>query len=94
MQEAWVGDAVLALYVRRWILTQDGQVNGEKYERMTSNQFLNAFGEASAVEAELGRVYMTEGLDVAFKWIEERLLPLFQKQEVNRDRKSTSKKRG
>lgn len=54
---------------------------------MTSNQFLAGFGEPSEVEAELGRVYEQGGLESAFRWIEERLLPLFERQEQNRRRR-------
>ena len=51
LQQAWLGDAVLALYVREKILREDGVLDGDKYTRMTSNQFLSAWGEPSAVEA-------------------------------------------
>ena len=84
LQEAWVGDAVLSLYVRAKILREDGKLDGEKCVRMTSNQFLASFGEPSEVEAELGRVYASSGLQAAFLWIEARLLPTFERQEHNR----------
>ncbi|HYZ86906.1 MAG TPA: hypothetical protein VE621_20990 [Bryobacteraceae bacterium] len=85
--EAWIGDAVLSLYARLRILRQDGFVDGEKCVRMTSNRFLAALGEPTAVEAQLGRVYLEEGLEAAFEWIEQRIVPLFDKQEANRKRK-------
>ena len=84
LQEAWVGDAVLSLYVREKILREDGKVDGEKCVRMTSNQFLSAFGEPSEVEAALGRVYQRDGLAAAFAWIEAQLLPRFVQEEENR----------
>ena len=84
LQEAWVGDAVLSLYVRAKILREDGKLDGEKCVRMTSNQFLASFGEPSEVEAELGRVYALNGLQAAFAWIEARLLPKFELQEQKR----------
>ncbi len=84
LKEAWIGDAVLCLYARLRILREDGRIESEKFVRMTSNRFLAAFGNASEVEAELGRMYQQDGLDRAFLWIEERLLPGFQKQEANR----------
>jgi dsRNA-specific ribonuclease len=87
LKEAWIGDAVLSLYVREKILQEDGRLDGEKAARMTSNQFLAGFGEPSEVEAELGRVYEQGGLESAFRWIEERLLPLFERQEQNRRRR-------
>lgn len=84
LEEAWIGDAVLSLYVREKILRDDKRVDGEKSVRMTSNQFLAAFGEPSDVEAELGRTYRRDGLAAAFAWIEARLLPKFEQQERNR----------
>lgn len=87
LEEAWLGDAVLALYARERILREEGKVDAEKFIRMTSNQFLNAIGEPSSVEAEIGRVYSTEGLEAAFLWVEERLMPMFQRQEQNRLRR-------
>lgn len=88
LEQAWLGDAVLALYARAKILREDGRIDAPKFIRMTSNQFLNSVGEPSAVEAELGRVYMQSGLDAAFAWIEARLVPMFVKQEEKRARKS------
>lgn len=84
LEEAWIGDAVLSLFVRSMILREDGRLDGEKCVRMTSNRFLNCFGEPSKVEAELGRIYGREGLTAAFSWIEQTLLPVFRKQEENR----------
>jgi dsRNA-specific ribonuclease len=84
LEQAWLGDAVLALYVREMILRDDGALDGDKYTRMTSNQFLSAWGEPTAVEAEIGRLYQQEGLPAAFQWIETRLVPVFARQEQNR----------
>ena len=84
LQQAWLGDAVLALYVREKILREDGLLDGEKYTRMTSNQFLSALGEPSSVEAEIGTLYQAQGLAAAFAFIETRLIPVFDKQENNR----------
>jgi dsRNA-specific ribonuclease len=94
LEQAWVGDAVLCLYARRRILRERGAVDGEKFERMTSNRFLAAFGEPSEVEAELGRLYEREGLEPAFRWIEQKLMPLFDRQEEKRqEKKVTARKR-
>ena len=87
LQEAWIGDAVLSLYARSKILRESGRVEGQRLVLMTSNQFLSALGEPSEVEAELGRAYRDHGLESAFAWIEERIIPLFNKQEANRLRK-------
>lgn len=84
LEEAWVGDAVLALYARRRILRETGAVDSARFEQMTSNRFLSGIGEASEVEAEIGRVYEREGLEAAFAHIEEKLMPLFERQEANR----------
>jgi hypothetical protein len=83
LEEAWIGDAVLCLHARIKIL-EDGGIDSEKFVRMTSNRFLSTVGEASEVEAEIGRVYRSEGLDAAFRWIETHLTPHFEKQEANR----------
>jgi len=84
--EAWIGDAVLSLYVRMKILREDGVLDGPKSVRMTSNQFLGTIGEPTKVEAEIGRVFAREGLEAAFRLIEERVMPVFQKQEEKRQR--------
>ena len=86
-EEAWVGDAVLALYVRRWILREHGKMKGEMFVRFTSNDFLTRKGNPTAVEAEIGRVYEAEGEQAAFDWIEEFLFPIFQDQEKAYQRK-------
>ena len=84
LEEAWIGDAVLCLYCRGRILKNDGVLDGEKFNRMTSNQFLSAFGDPSEVEAEIGRVYTDDGLQAAFAWIEAKLMPKFDKREAKR----------
>ncbi len=91
LKEAWVGDAVLCLYAREKILREDGRVDGERYARMTSNQFLNCLGEPSDVEARIGRIYSSEGLAAAFRWIQQELMPMFEKQEANRKRTARRK---
>jgi hypothetical protein len=87
LEQAWIGDAVLSLYARSRILQADGAVDSAKFERMTSNRFLATRGEPSEVEAEVGRVYDAEGLDAAFSWIEQELMPLFDRQEEKRLRR-------
>ncbi|TVP79379.1 MAG: hypothetical protein EA353_06340 [Puniceicoccaceae bacterium] len=83
--KAWIGDAVLALYARQWILQQpDIRVKdrAEVFIQMTSNQFLASLGEPTAVEAEIGLAYQKGGLQVAFQHIESTIMPLFQKQRI------------
>ena len=94
VEDAWIGDAVLALYARLKILREDGCVDGEKCKRLTSNQFLGNVGEPTRVEAEIGRVYTREGLESAFGWIEQHLLPLFERQEENRKKRTYVKPEG
>ncbi len=87
LRQAWIGDAVLTLWARRWILEQNGAIDGAQSVRMTSNQFLGSVGNPDEVEAEIGRIYESDGLEPAFAWIEARLLPMFRKQESNRNRR-------
>ena len=89
MNEAWIGDAVLSLYARSRILRETGKADGLILARLTSNQFLAAFGEPTKVEAAIGRAYEQGGLQQAYDWIEHTLIPLFLKQEENRSRKNT-----
>ncbi len=84
LKEAWIGDAVLTLYARLKILREDGETDGPKAARMTSNQFLAGIGEPSEVEARIGRVYAEAGLEAAFTYIEAELVPLFARQEAKR----------
>ncbi|MBC2606985.1 hypothetical protein [Pelagicoccus albus] len=87
--KAWVGDAVLALYAREWILRQTDIPQTERsavFKAMTCNQFLSSFGQPTQVEADIGIVYETEGLQAAFAYMEERLLPVFMKQRRNAKR--------
>lgn len=81
---AWIGDAVLSLYVRKWILREHGAMDGERLTAFSSNQFLSAFGNPTEVEAAIGRVYEKDGLAAAFTEIESRLLPVFLAQERRR----------
>ena len=46
--------------------------------------FLGCVGEPTKVEAGIGDIYRAEGLQAAFAYIEETLLPLYLKQRNNR----------
>ena len=81
---AWIGDTVLDLFARSWILREKGKLCGKTLIGMTSNQFLACFGNPTTIEAKIGSIYQIEGLDAAFTWIETELLPLFLKQDRNR----------
>ena len=78
-EEAWIGDAVLALFVRDWLLTVTSRETSlaqraALFELFVSNQFLSTFGEPTRVEAEIGRLYQSHGLSAAFAFIEEKFL--------------------
>jgi dsRNA-specific ribonuclease len=79
--DAWIGDAVLALFVRSWLLRTDQGGNSKDRNRLfelwVSNQFLSSFGEPTSVEAAIGRAYASGGLTAAFTFIEENLLNRF-----------------
>ncbi|MFL3658841.1 MAG: hypothetical protein ACJ07L_12420 [Opitutales bacterium] len=84
--KAWIGDAVLALFAREWILRQTDIAPGERIEvftGMTSNHFLACTGEPTLMEAKIGVIYEKDGVDEAFSYIEETLLPVFKKQRQN-----------
>lgn len=87
-EQAWIGDAVLSLFARRWLLGRDGCMSGESLTRMTSNRFLSALGNPTSVEAKIGRIFEREGLDAAFAWMNREVVPLFEKQERKRARRS------
>lgn len=88
--QAWIGDAVLALFARRWILRQEAAGKGlgehrvEAFRHLTSNQFLASIGRPTEVEAAIGIVYQQQGEAAAFDFIEGRILPVYLKQRRNR----------
>jgi len=90
-EEAWVGDAVLALYMRELILKEQGKMDGEMFVRCTSNDFLRNIGNATSVEALIGRIYTEQGLQAAFEWMEFELLPVFRVQEKNHRNREAQK---
>ena len=85
--DAWIGDAVLALFARQWILQQSNITPAERTEaftQLTANQFLASFGDPTAVEAAIGKTYQAKGLQAAFDFIETSYIPLYLKQRNNR----------
>jgi dsRNA-specific ribonuclease len=90
-EEAWVGDAVLALFMRRLILKEQGKMDGEMFIRCTSNDFLRNIGNPTSVEALIGRIYEDQGLKAAFDWMEYQLLPVFRQQEKNHYHRESQK---
>jgi len=83
-ENAWVGDAVLALFARQFVLKERNTMDGEWFTRLTSNEFLSAFGNPTKVEASIGILYLEGGLDAAFAWMNAELIPLFRKQIAKR----------
>ena len=79
-EAAWVGDAVLALFARQFVLRERKAMDGEWFTRLTSNDFLSAFGNPTRVEAGIGKIYQEGGLEAAFEWMDRHLIPLFRKQ--------------
>ncbi len=84
-EEAWVGDAVLTLFAREYLLSRHGAMDAAKQARLTSNHFLSAFGEPTGVEARIGRIYQQHGLEAAFAWIRNELLPRFEQREAKQE---------
>ena len=85
-EAAWIGDAVLALYAREFVLRERGCMDGIWFTHLTSNEFLSAFGNPTSVEAKIGDIYRAEGLAPAHAYIETTFLPLFRKQIVKKTR--------
>ncbi|MGL4401119.1 MAG: hypothetical protein ACRCXD_14710 [Luteolibacter sp.] len=79
-EAAWIGDAVLALFARQYVLQERKSMDGVWFTRLTSNDFLSAFGNPTRVEASIGKLYLEGGLPAAFGWMEAELVPLFRKQ--------------
>jgi len=92
-EQAWIGDAVLALYARQWILQREGKMDAEMFTRLTSNHFLSTIGNPTAVEAAIGRAYRCGGLAAAFAHIESELIPRFLSQEKKRIREAHGQRR-
>ena len=92
-EEAWVGDAVLALYMRKLILKEQGIMDGEMFVRCTSNDFLRNIGNPTSVEAQIGRVYEEFGLQEAFDWMEHQLLPVCRMPEKNHQQRVAQQKK-
>jgi hypothetical protein len=88
-EQAWIGDAVLALYARRWIVA-NAPANANRadlFKRMTSNQFLSGLGEPTKIEAGIGRIYEKSGELAAFEYIGKTILPLYKKQTSPKGRR-------
>ncbi len=87
--EAWLGDAVLTLFVRTWLMEVRSRMIGPReraalFELFVSNQFLSSFGEPTRVEAKVGRLYREHGLEESFRYIENAFLEKFLRTARNK----------
>lgn len=83
---AWIGDSALSLAAREWILDTRGEIDGDMYTRLTSNEFLSHFGNPTRVEAHLGELYRDGGLSAVKTHFLTVFVPLYKRQETNRRR--------
>ena len=83
-ESAWVGDAVLALFAREWVLRERRCMDGEWFTSLTSNDFLSSFGNPTRVEASIGKLYKEQGLAAAFAWLDAEFIPAFRKRMAKR----------
>lgn len=79
-EKAWIGDAVLCLFARKFVLRERQSMDAEWFTHLTSNGFLSAIGNPTSVEARIGEIYREQGLEAAFQWMDETLVPIFRKQ--------------
>jgi hypothetical protein len=75
--EAWVGDAVLALYARRWLLRHTTKKMSDAdrqqlFELFVSNQFLSSFGEPSQRRQRIENVHQYLRLASALRFCSRR----------------------
>ena len=82
-QLAWLGDAVLALWAREWLERNGRGYEQDAFSRMTSNQFLNAFGQPDTVEAWIGSTFKEQGYEATRELLNTHLIPVFLRQEAN-----------
>lgn len=84
---SWTGDAVLGLCAREWIIAHEQELGGTRHDLfrdLTSNHFLASFGPPTEVEARLGGLYASGGLDAARQWFTTELVPVFLRQQRKR----------
>lgn len=85
-EKAWIGDAVLCLFARKFVLRERDCMDAEWFTHLTSNGFLSALGNPTSVEAKIGGIYAEQGLEAAFAWMDENLIPLFRKQIARKNK--------
>lgn len=72
---AWLGDAVLGLYMRRRIAEKKGKIDTPAFIEVTSNQFLSSFGAPTKVEAQIGIIYQRDGLEAVESFLDAEIWP-------------------
>ncbi|MEM7673778.1 MAG: hypothetical protein AAF212_10590 [Verrucomicrobiota bacterium] len=76
---AWLGDAVLGLFMRKKIALDQKKINTPVFIEVTSNQFLSSMGSPTRVEAQIGMIYSNQGIEAAESFIETEIWPRAEK---------------
>ena len=82
-EQAWIGDAVLGLVAREWILDRGKGLDGELHRTVTSNEFLRNFGHPTLVEAEMGRTFKKGGVDAVREHFQSVIVPKLREKNGN-----------
>lgn len=77
---AWLGDAVLGLYMRKRIAASTGKIDTPAFIEVTSNQFLSSFASPTRVEAQIGMIYTKEGIEAAEAFLDKEIWPRAERQ--------------
>lgn len=86
-EKAWVGDSVLGLFAREWLLKETGRIESDEYIQMTCNRFLSTMGQPTKMEAKIGHIYETDGLAAAYSFMQDELIPQYLVMKKNRLKK-------
>ncbi len=86
-EKAWIGDSVLGLFAREWLLREHGKIESDEFIQITCNQFLSTMGQPTKMEAKVGYIYENEGLAAAFAFMEKEFIPRYLIQKKNRTKK-------
>ena len=81
--KAWLGDAVLGLFMRRKIAEVRGRIDTPAFIEATSNQFLSSFGAPTRVEAQIGILYQRDGIEAAEQFLETEIWPRVERRVLN-----------
>ncbi len=86
---SWIGDAVLGLCAREWIIENEARLGANRtdlHRDLTSNRFLAVLGPPTVIEARIGDAYRSGGLPAAREVFDTRIVPVFLKQLAKRKR--------